>query len=76
MSATPAMLAAEIQRHVPGFEVDFEVDPVRQAIADSWPDSLDDSAARAEWGWSPRYDLPGMTADMLDKLGAKSRPAE
>ena len=76
MSATPAMVAAEIQRHAPGFEVDFEVDPVRQAIADGSPDSLDDSAARAEWGWPPRYDLPAMTTDMLDKLKARSRPAE
>jgi nucleoside-diphosphate-sugar epimerase len=76
MSVTPTMLAAEIQRHVPGFEVDFEVDPVRQAIADSWPDSLDDSAARTEWGWSPRYDLPAMTADMLDKMKARGHTAD
>ncbi len=70
MSVTPAMLAAEISRHVPDFVVDYEVDPVRQAIADSWPDSIDDSAARAEWGWVPQYDLAAMTADMLDKLKA------
>ena len=53
------MLAAEIRSHVPGFAVDYEIDPVRQAIADSWPDSLDDSAARAEWGWAPHFDLAG-----------------
>ena len=76
MSVTPADLAAEIRRHVPDFVVDYEVDPVRQAIADSWPDSLDDSAARNEWGWAPQYDLASMTADMLDKLKAKVRPAE
>ena len=53
MSLTPEELAAEIRRHVPGFEIDYEVDPLRQAIADSWPDSMDDSAAREEWGWQP-----------------------
>ena len=74
MSVTPAMLADEIGRHVPGFAVDYEIDPVRQAIADSWPDSLDDSAARAEWGWAPHYDLAAMAADMVDKLRARLRP--
>jgi nucleoside-diphosphate-sugar epimerase len=48
---------------------------VRQAIADSWPDSLDDSAAREEWGWSPEYDLPAMTEDMLANLRRKLGPA-
>jgi nucleoside-diphosphate-sugar epimerase len=71
MSFTPEILAEEIRRHVPGFAIDYQVDPIRQAIADSWPNSLDDSAARAEWGWEPRYDLPAMTADMLEKLRAK-----
>ena len=75
MSITPAELAAEIKMHVPGFVIDYEVDPVRQAIADSWPMSIDDGAAKAEWGWSPRYDLPKMTADMLDKLKPKLRIA-
>ncbi|MGI9494016.1 MAG: NAD-dependent epimerase/dehydratase family protein [Geminicoccaceae bacterium] len=74
MSITPAELAAEIKMHVPGFVIDYEVDPVRQAIADSWPMSIDDGAAKAEWAWSPRYDLPKMTADMLDKLQPKLRP--
>jgi nucleoside-diphosphate-sugar epimerase len=73
MSFTPAELAAAIRRHVPDFAIEFEVDPVRQAIADSWPDSLDDSAARAEWGWSPHYDLESMTADMLEKLQDRRR---
>jgi nucleoside-diphosphate-sugar epimerase len=73
MSFTPAELAAEIRKHVPGFEVEYEVDPVRQAIADSWPDSLDDSAAREEWGFRPQYDLETMTADMLEKLTARRR---
>jgi len=75
MSITPEELAAEIRRHVPGFRIDYEVDPVRQAIADSWPRSLDDSAARAEWGWAPRYDLPAMTADMLERLREKLHAA-
>lgn len=72
---TPAELAAEIQKQLPEFRVFYDVDPVRQAIADSWPQSLDDSAARAEWGWRPEYDLATMTVDMLDKLRAKLRPA-
>jgi len=71
MSFTPEELAAAIRRHLPSFTIDYRVDRVRQAIADSWPQSLDDSAARAEWGWSPRYDLPAMTSDMLEKLRAK-----
>jgi nucleoside-diphosphate-sugar epimerase len=73
MNFTPTELAAAIRRHIPGFTIDYRVDPVRQAIADSWPDSLDDSAARREWGWSPRFDLEAMTGDMLDKLRAKLR---
>ncbi|MGR9074292.1 MAG: NAD-dependent epimerase/dehydratase family protein, partial [Gammaproteobacteria bacterium] len=71
MSFTPEELAAEISRHVPGFEIAYEIDPVRQSIADSWPRHMDDSAARAEWGWNPRYGLPVMVEDMLDKLKAK-----
>ncbi len=71
MSFTPAELAAAIQRHIPDFAIDYEVDPLRQAIADSWPDAMDDSAARAEWGWQPRYDLAAMTEDMLEKVAAK-----
>ena len=71
MNFTPATLAAEIQKHLPGFEIDYDVDPVRQAIADSWPDSLDDQAARDEWGWQPVYDLETMTRDMLEKLGTR-----
>ncbi len=67
-SVTPAELAAAIAQRIPGFEVDYEVDPVRQAIAESWPRSVDDSAARAEWGWAPRYDLDAMVDDMLARL--------
>ena len=72
---TPDELASEIRKHIPAFVIDYEVNPVVQAIADSWPDSLDDSAARAEWGWAPRYDLAAMTSDMLEKLGARLKPA-
>lgn len=74
MSFTPAELAAEIRRHLPDFEIDYEPDPLRQAIADSWPRSLDDSAARTEWGWQPRFDVAAMTCDMLEKLSARLRP--
>ncbi|MDH3229464.1 MAG: L-threonine 3-dehydrogenase [Alphaproteobacteria bacterium] len=73
MSFTPDELAAEIRTHIPDFVIDYEVDPVRQAIADSWPRSMDDSAARKEWGWAPHYDLAAMTSDMLDKLAALRR---
>jgi nucleoside-diphosphate-sugar epimerase len=75
MSFTPAQLGDEIARHVEGFEIDYQVDPVRQAIADSWPRSLDDRAAREEWGWRPEWDLPSMTRDMLGKLGESLRAA-
>jgi nucleoside-diphosphate-sugar epimerase len=68
MSFAPEDLATEIRAHIPDFEIDYEVDPVRQAIADSWPESMDDEAARHEWGWKAEYDLPRMTADMLEKL--------
>ena len=71
MSITPAELAAAIVARVPEFEIDYDVDPVRQAIAESWPRSIDDGAAREEWGWRPDYDLPAMVADMLEKLGAR-----
>lgn len=71
MSFSAGALAGEIRKHVPGFICTFEPDE-RQAIADSWPMSLDDSAARREWGWQPRFDLPGMTLDMLNRLEARN----
>jgi nucleoside-diphosphate-sugar epimerase len=71
MSVTPEDLAAQIRKHIPGFVIEYQVDPVRQAIADSWPRSLDDSAARQDWGFKPRYDLAAMTADMLARLREK-----
>jgi nucleoside-diphosphate-sugar epimerase len=71
MNFTPERLAAEIRRHIPEFTIDYQVDPVRQSIADSWPNSLDDSAARQEWGWAPEYDIETMTLEMLEKLRVK-----
>jgi len=68
MNFTPTELAAEIRKHIPGFEIRYEIDPVRQGIADSWPNSLDCTAARAEWGFAPRYSLSAMVEDMLTKL--------
>lgn len=75
MNFTPEELAAAIRRHIPEFSIDYQVDPVRQAIADTWPNSLDDSAAREEWGWAPSYDLDAMVEDMLQNLGKKLRRA-
>jgi len=72
MHFDPQGLAAEIRKQVPGFEIEYEVDPLRQAIADSWPDSIDDSAAREEWGWKPEYGVQAMVTDMLQKLRAMS----
>ena len=71
MQLTPATLADAIRASVPDFDVDYEIDPVRQGIADSWPRRIDDSAAREEWGWQPRYDLQAMTTDMLAQLRVK-----
>jgi nucleoside-diphosphate-sugar epimerase len=68
MQLTPERLAAEIRVHLPAFEIEYEIDPVRQGIADSWPDRIDDSAARAEWDWAPAFDAAAMTADMLSHL--------
>ncbi len=71
VSFTPAELAEAIQRRIPDFEIDYHIDPLRQGIADSWPDSLDDTAARQEWGWKPAYDLEAMVDDMLEHLAIK-----
>jgi nucleoside-diphosphate-sugar epimerase len=71
MSFTPAELAEAIRVHLPGFAIDYEVDPVRQAIADSWPRAMDDSAARQEWGWAPEWDVAATTRDMLEQLRAR-----
>jgi nucleoside-diphosphate-sugar epimerase len=69
MQLTPAQLAQALQARIPGFAVTYDPDPVRQAIADSWPRRLDDSAAREEWDWAPAYGLDEMVDDMLAHLG-------
>jgi nucleoside-diphosphate-sugar epimerase len=71
MSFCPAELAAEIKKHIPEFVCEYQPD-FRQTIADSWPRTINDSAAREEWGWEPQYDLAAMVKDMLEKLGRKS----
>ena len=71
MSFEPEMLAASIRKFIPEFILEYDVDPIRQEIADSWPNSLDDSAAKEEWDWNPKYDLDSMTKDMLEKLKVK-----
>ena len=71
MSFDPEIIYAAIKELRPEFKMVYNVDPVRQAIAESWPDSLDDSCARSEWGWNPSYDLKSMTVDMIEKLSKK-----
>ena len=71
MSVTPRDFAASIKKFIPDFEIEYKVDKTKQQIADSWPNSLDDSAASEEWGWNPEYDLDSMTEDMLEKLSVK-----
>ncbi|WP_456103809.1 NAD-dependent epimerase/dehydratase family protein [Prevotella sp.] len=71
MSFDPEEIFNAIKRHKPDFEMEYDVDPLKQGIADSWPDSLDDSCARTEWDWKPQYDLDAMTIDMLKNLEAK-----
>ncbi len=71
MSFAPEDIANEIKKYIPDFVMDYNIDPVRQEIADSWPNKMDDSAARMEWGWKPEYDLPSMTNDMISKLSLK-----
>ncbi len=71
MSFAPEEIYSAIKKHIPDFIMNYEVDAVRQAVADSWPDRMDDSAARSQWGWQPEYDLASLTADMLARLSAK-----
>lgn len=73
MSFEPEQIAASIRKHIPDFEMNYEVDPIRQTIANSWPDSIDASAAKAEWGFKAQYDLDEMTKDMLEKLATKMK---
>jgi nucleoside-diphosphate-sugar epimerase len=71
MQLTPASLAEAIRLHIPDFTIDYQVDPVRQRIASSWPRRLDDSAAREEWGWRPDFDTASMVSDMLTRLAER-----
>lgn len=71
MSFDPEIIANKIKEYVPDFKMVYELDPLRQKIADSWPDSLDDTCAREEWDWMPQYDLDAMTKDMLINLRKK-----
>ena len=71
MSFDPEMIYNSIKKLCPSFEMVYDVDPLKQSIAESWPDQMDDSCARQEWGWKHRYNLPAMTKDMLEKLREK-----
>lgn len=68
ISFTPKMLAAEICKHIPDFKISYSTTDPRQAIADSWPRSIDDTYAQKDWGWKIKYDLPAITEDMLKNL--------
>lgn len=71
MSFTPEIICAELKKRMPDFTMDYDVDPVKAAIAASWPNSLDDTCAREEWGWKPEWDLSSMTDDMLEHIRQK-----
>ena len=71
MSFDPEIIYDSIRKRLPDFKMIYKVDPLRQAIAESWPNSLDDTCAREEWGWKPEYDMDAMTDDMLAKLRIK-----
>ncbi len=71
MSIAPENIAAEIKNIIPEFSMDYKIDPLRQAMADSWPNNMNDRVAREEWGWQPYYNLELMTKDMIEKLSEK-----
>ncbi len=71
MSFDPEEIKKAIQKQMPNFTMEYEIDDIKQSIADSWPNSIDDTAAREEWGWSPKYDLDAMVKDMLSALTLK-----
>jgi nucleoside-diphosphate-sugar epimerase len=71
VSFTPKQIAEEIKKILPNFEISYSDNDPRQAIADSWPKSINDDEARADWGWQPTFDLAGMTKDMLENLKTK-----
>lgn len=71
MSFDPEIIYRQIRKYRPDFVMEYAVDPLRQSIADSWPNHMDDHCAREEWDWAPRYDLDAMTRDMLEKLSTR-----
>ena len=71
MSFDPEIIYNAIKKYYPNFEMEYKFDPIRQAIADSWPNKMDDSCARKEWGWAPTYNLESMTRDMIKHLREK-----
>lgn len=71
MHFNPEEIYKEIQKHIPAFKMEYKLDDVRQKIADSWPNWMDDTCARAEWGFKPKFNLESMTVDMIDKLKKK-----
>jgi nucleoside-diphosphate-sugar epimerase len=71
MSFCPEMIAAEITKHLPDFVISYDINPIKQSIADSWPNKMDDTCAREEWGWNPKYDLAMMTEEMLSVIKKK-----
>jgi nucleoside-diphosphate-sugar epimerase len=71
MSFNPKMIYNEIKKHIPNFQIEYQIDPLKKAIATSWPNSMDDGCARNEWGWNPKYNLETMTIDMLNVLRKK-----
>ncbi|MCP4134337.1 MAG: L-threonine 3-dehydrogenase [bacterium] len=73
MSITPVNIANAIKKIIPEFTISYEIDLLRQKIADSWPDDMDDSAAQKEWGWKPEYNLESMTKDMIEKLSTPKK---
>ncbi|MBF0715575.1 L-threonine 3-dehydrogenase [Gemelliphila palaticanis] len=76
MSFEPEAIAASIRKYIPDFTIDYDVDPIRQSIASSWPNSIDDSCAREEWGFAPKFDLDAMTKEMLEQLSKKIKTPE
>jgi len=76
MSFDPEIIYAEIKKHIPDFVMEYDPDDVKMCIARSWPNKMDDSCAREEWGWNPEYDLPRMTEDMLKVIGERFRQGE
>lgn len=71
MSFSPEIICAEIRKHIPSLEMVYEIDPVKDAISEGWPNLMDDSVARAEWDWAPKWGLSEMTTDMLEVLGKR-----